>query len=228
VLEGVCVKTLPAARSTTFENIYENGHRRQKWLASSRNVSYSDIPPEWRQAPIVHFALIGQEVPPSLSTQFPGSLIGVTAQGWLRGRDAGNNVIYQPHPELEAWLSHIDVMVVSISDLFGDRDALNHILTSVKIGIETLGPDGCRIFYQGDVFHVPVERREEVDPTGAGDIFSAAFLIKYHQTRDFIEAAQFANACASLSVGAVGLAGVPKLSKVENCAARIYPCCDQV
>lgn len=228
VLEGVCVKSLPADQSTTFENIYENGTRRQKWLSSSEEVLFPNVPSEWRQAPIVHLGPIGQEVSPALSSRFPNSLIGATAQGWLRGRDDDNNVIYQPHPELEASLPHIDVMVVSISDLFGDKAALVHLLTSVKMGVETLGPEGCRIFYRGDIIHVPVDPQDEVDPTGAGDIFAATFFVKYHQTGDFIQAARFANTCASLSVGKIGLAGVPDRSNVEDRVSRIYPCCDAV
>lgn len=221
-LNDILIKYSVQPSSTTFENSYRNGVRYQKWLSSSAPLTEADIPHAWRQAPIVHLAPIGQELPPALCGQFPHSLVGVTGQGWLRGRDGGMNVIYQPHPELETWLSAIDVMVLSLSDLFGDQEALRHLLTSVKLGVETLGPDGCRLYHQGEVHHVPVQPQKEVDPTGAGDIFAAAFFIKYRQSGHPIQAAQFANACASLSVTQVGLAGVPTLAEVEAHLAELY------
>lgn len=221
-LEGVQIEILDHPHSTTFENIYQEGVRHQKWLASSRPLSTADVPPAWRNAPIVHLAPLGQEMSPAMCADFPGSLVGVTMQGWLRGRDTSNNVIYHPHPDLRAALACIDVLVVSLNDLFGDRGALKELVTSVKLGIQTLGPRGCRIFHRGRRIHVPVEPVEEADPTGAGDIFAAAFFIKYHQTGDPVKAAQFANACASLSVKRVGLAGVPGKSQVEAQAAKLY------
>lgn len=221
-LKDILIKYSVQPDSTTFENIYRNGVRYQKWLSSSAPLALDDVPPAWRQSPIVHLAPIGQEISPALCGEFPHSLVGVTGQGWLRGRDARMNVIYQPNLELEAWLGSIDVLVLSLSDLFGDEEALRHLLTSVKLGVETLGPDGCRLYHRGEVYHVPVDPKQEVDPTGAGDIFAAAFFIKYHQTGNFILAAQFANACASLSVLQVGLAGVPTLAEVEAHMAELY------
>lgn len=221
-LNDILIKYSVQPDSTTFENIYRNGTRSQKWLSSSAPLSSADIPTAWRQSPIVHLAPIGQEISPALCGEFSASLVGVTGQGWLRGKDSQMNVIYQPNPELEVWLGAIDVLVLSLSDLFGDREALRHLLTSVKLGVETLGPEGCRLYHRGEVYLVPVQPQKEVDPTGAGDIFAGAFFIKYHQTGDFIQAAQFANACASLSVLQVGLAGVPTLAEVEAHMAELY------
>jgi sugar/nucleoside kinase (ribokinase family) len=222
LLNGIQIKTLPHDYSTTFENIYINGERHQKWLANSGPISLSDIPSAWRQASIVHMAPIGQEMSPAMCADFPNSLVGVGMQGWLRGRDSQMNVIYEPHPELEAWLPQADVLVLSLNDLFGNEDELMRLVDLVALVVETLGPQGCKIYHQDEVIHVPVEPQPEVDPTGSGDIFSTAFFIKYHQTGDFIKAAQFANACASLSVSKVGLAGVPKLPQVEAQMARLY------
>ena len=113
-------------------------------------------------------------------------------------------------------------MVLSLADLFGDRAAMLHLLTSVKLGIETLGPEGCKVYYQGQVIHVPVRPEVEVDPTGAGDIFAAAFFIRYHESGDIIKAAQFANACASLSVRGRGMDSIPDLPEVEAHLRELY------
>ena len=222
ILAGIQIECCLDGVSTTFENVYRAGVRHQKLLAVSEPLSIENIPQAWREAPVVHLAPIAQEISPALSEKFPHSLVCATIQGWLRGRDSQNNVIYQPHPELDTWLAQIDVLVMSLEDVLGDRDQLTHFLTSVKLGVETIGPRGCLIYRQGQTIHVPVEPAEEVDPTGAGDIFAAAFFIKYQQTGDFVKAAQFANACASLSVGRVGVQGSPSLPEVERRIVEIY------
>lgn len=221
-LDEIDIENVPHPYSTTFENIYEGGRRRQIWSAKAGMLSLDDVPVAWRKAPIVHLAALSQEISPAMCAQFPDSLLCVTAQGWLRGRDSNDNVIYQPHPELEAWLSGIDVLVLSLADLFGDQEAVNRLLNAVKVGVETLGPKGCRVYHDGQIIDVPVRPETEVDPTGAGDIFATAFFIRYKETGDFMKAAQFANACASLSVLRLGMEGIPSLPEVEEHMAELY------
>jgi sugar/nucleoside kinase (ribokinase family) len=221
-LAGIDIEVVPHRQSTTFENVYLEGRRYQKWLASAASLSLANVPSAWRQAPIVHLAPLAQEMSPALAGQFPNSLVCVTIQGWLRGQDADYNVIYRPHPDLETWLPTIDVLVLSLVDLQGDREAMIHLLTSVKLGVETIGPDGCQVYHNGQVTHIPVKPEVEVDPTGAGDIFAAAFFIRYRETNNFIKAAQFANACASLSVLKRGMDSIPTLAEVEAHLAELY------
>jgi hypothetical protein len=221
-LDGIEIEVLPHDHSTTFENIYHNGVRHQKWLASSASLSLKNVPHNWRNTPIVHLAPLTQEISPAMCGDFSNSLVGVTIQGWLRGQDSQYSVIYQPHPELEAWLSNIDVLILSLADVFGDRTALTHLLTSARLGVETLGSKGCKVYQNGQVTHIPVKPEVEVDPTGAGDIFAAAFFIRYCKTGDFIKAAQFANACASLSVRKKGMESIPNLSEVEARLEMLY------
>jgi len=221
-LAGIDIENLPHNQSTTFENVYKDGQRYQKWLASASPLSLESIPPAWRDTPIVHLAPLAQEISPATCGEFPNSLTCVTIQGWLRGQDAACNVIYQPHPELEAWLPQIDVLVLSLADLAGDRTAMTHLLTSVKLGVETVGPEGCKVYHEGQITHIPVKPEVEIDPTGAGDIFAAAFFMRYQESKDFIEAARFANACASLSVRKVGMDSIPTLAEVEAHQAELY------
>lgn len=221
-LTRIEVENVSHRQSTTFENIYQDNVRHQKWLASADPLSLDHVPPAWRSAPIVHLAPLAQEMSPAMCGDFPGSLLCVTIQGWLRGRDEHCNVIYGPHPELERWLASIDVLVLSLEDVFGDRALLTHLLTTAKLGVETLGPAGCKVNHDGQVIHIPVRPEIEVDPTGAGDIFAAAFFIRYIATGDYAKAAQFANACASLSVRKRGVAGIPSHPEVEAHLAELY------
>lgn len=224
LLAGVQIENVPCRFSTLFENIYESGHRRQKWSATAAKLLVEHVPAVWHRAPIVHLAPIAQEISPAMCGRFKDSLLCVTAQGWLRGQDAGGNVIYRQHPDLEAWLPKIDVMVFSQADLFDRRSGLIPLLTSAGLAVETLGPQGCKVYHKGRVTLVPVKPEVEVDPTGAGDIFAAAFFVRYREGCDAIEAARFANACASLSVRGAGLKSVPDRPAVEAHYAALYGC----
>lgn len=224
--QGLCDvqrKCIVSADSTTFENIYDSGVRHQRWLNSAAPIRFEDVPLSWRSPPIVHLAPIAQELSPVLCSQFPDSLVGVTLQGWLRGRDAESNVTFCPHEEVEPWLPYVDVVVLSLADVQGDSNRLLRYVTAAKIGVETLGPEGCRLYMGDEVIFVPTTPQPEVDPTGAGDIFAAAFLTHYRGNEDPVAAARFANACASLSLQAVGLDGVPTLDAVLEQLGTLYP-----
>ncbi len=222
VLDGIVLHAVTAEHTTTFQNVYENGVRFQKWLADGGPLSLADIPQNWRTAPIVHLAPIAQELSPALCAAFPESLVGVTVQGWLRGKDAENSVRYQPHPELFKWIHHADIVVLSLNDFFGDRREMERLLAEVPLGVETLGADGCMVYHDGRKDHVPVDAQAEVDPTGAGDIFATAFFVRFAASHNWLEAAQFANACASLSVTRLGVLGVPTLDEVRTQRDILY------
>jgi sugar/nucleoside kinase (ribokinase family) len=55
----------------------------------------------------------------------------------------------------------------------------------------------------------------EVDPTGAGDVFAAAFLIRLHETGNNFEAARFASAAAALSLGGSGISAIAGRAQIE-------------
>ena len=50
----------------------------------------------------------------------------------------------------------------------------------------------------------------ELDPTGAGDVFAAAFLLRLHETNDPIAAATFAAQIAGASVEGQGTSAIPQ------------------
>ncbi len=222
VLEGIALHRVMAAQTTTFKNVYEDGMRYQKWLADGGSLTMDDIPVEWQTAPIVHLAPIAQEIHPSMCAAFTKSLVGVTVQGWLRGRDTANNVQYRPHPALLQWIRYADIVVLSLNDFFGDRAAMAQLLAAVPLGIETLGAEGCAVYRDGNRMLVPVVAEPETDPTGAGDIFATAFFIRYAETRDWLDAAQFANACASLSVTRQGVLGIPTPTEIHARRRQLY------
>jgi len=68
----------------------------------------------------------------------------------------------------------------------------------------TRGWRGLTLLTRDGVHDVPSLPRPEKDPTGAGDVFAAAFLVRYQESSDPLEAAAFAACAASCAVEGVG------------------------
>ncbi len=72
------------------------------------------------------------------------------------------------------------------------------------------------MYYDGIHEHIPAFESEEVDATGAGDVFGAAFLLRYYETKDAVESAIFASCAASFVVEKEGVEGIPCREEVEK------------
>ena len=73
--------------------------------------------------------------------------------------------------------------------------------------ITTLGKRGAE--YKGVVYESP-DPQDTIDVSGAGDTFTAAFIVKYHQLKDERAAIKFANRKAAEVVSKRGVV-VPSL-----------------
>lgn len=69
--------------------------------------------------------------------------------------------------------------------------------------ITTLGSEGAR--YRGKIFKSP-NPQETIDVSGAGDTFTASFILKYFQTKSVEDSIVFANEMASIVVSKRGVA----------------------
>ena len=68
--------------------------------------------------------------------------------------------------------------------------------------------------------HFPVAPVEVFDPTGAGDVFAAAFMLRFNETNDPYLAAPFANSAASFAIEGPGTTTLATRSQVEERMAR--------
>ena len=217
-LKGVLVARIPAEYTTCFVNEYHNGQRQQTIESVAEKLTYEQILPEWRNPPVVHLGPLCQELDASLVARFPRSLVGVTPQGWMREWDTSGRVRAAPWADAERVLARADVVVISQHDV-ADRAVIDEWARKARMLVVTLGDQGCDVYRQGEPpYHSPAfESAAEVDPTGAGDVFAAAFLWHLHQSRgDWRTAADWANCVASFVVEKRGVAGVPKLADVEK------------
>jgi sugar/nucleoside kinase (ribokinase family) len=158
---------------------------------------------------------LAQEIEPEMVTCFDG-LIGVTPQGWMRGWDESGRVTSRSWGSAASVLPKVDVLVLSQEDLGGDLTPLQEYTHLCGIVVLTTGWQGATVFLDGEKHEIPPRLTREVDPTGAGDVFAAAFMVRLEETGDPLLAARFANVVASFSVEAIGLRGIPSRAKVYD------------
>jgi len=214
VLAGIDLMCLPAKATTTFENLYTPAGRRQVLHARADSLDPSAVPPAWRKPTIVHLGPLANECDPHLIDCFSDSLIGVTPQGWMRRWDANGHVSKGEWVDAAEWLPKVDAAVISLEDVQDEQASIARLTQLAPILAVTLGPQGCTV-HAGDARrHIPVVPRASVDPTGAGDIFAAAFFVRLWQTDDPWQAAEFANSVAALSVDRSGWASTPTAAEI--------------
>lgn len=217
LLRGVMTVRLPSPATTTFQNLYPDGHRVQYLRAVAEPIPTSAVPPAWRKTPVVHLGPLARELTPNLARVFAGALIGVTPQGWMRQWDGTGRVSPKDWESAAEVLSVADVLIYSDEDVAHAPELIEVYAGLARIMVVTRSAQGADLYYQGRRRHFPAFLpAADVDPTGAGDVFAAAFLLKLHETDDPEFATHFANCVASFCVEKPGILGIPTREQVEE------------
>ena len=222
-LENIEIHHMPSTQSTTFENRYTSKGRIQILHGRASDISYKDIPRGWHSADIVHLGPIADEVDTTLIESFPGALMCITPQGWLRRWDEKGRVHLTGWDQISDLLPAADVVVVSMEDLAEDPQSAQDMAPCCKILAVTDAARGANVFWSGEERHIPAPEVEEVDPTGSGDIFAAAFFVRLYQTDDPWEAARFANYLAAASVTRRGMDSTPTMDEIQAAYQLVTP-----
>ena len=212
----------PADHTTTFENIYTPAGRQQILHGVANRLDPNlakvlDLPHTSAPIDIVHLAPIAQEVDRAWLDRFPESFIGVTPQGWLRQWDAAGHVSPCEWDHAEEVLRKATATVISIEDACGDEALIKQWATWARLLVVTYGLNGCTVYFDGVTTDLPARNEIEVDPTGAGDIFAAAFFVRLKQTASPVTAARFANCIAAKSITRHGLESLPTPAEIQQC-----------
>ena len=223
LLPDIEVRVVPAAASTQMRNVYSgpDSRRTQRVPQRAADITPGDLPDEWRNARIVLLGPVAGEVDPALATAFPAeTIIGAGAQGWLREIGADETVRPVPYDHWDAapLLQHVRALFLSDEDLPAEDApaALAEWSALVDVLAFTRGVDGADVYSEGDWRRIDAFAAEPTDLTGAGDVFAAAFLIRYADTNDPWEAARWGAAAASLVIEGPGVEAVPTLAAVED------------
>jgi sugar/nucleoside kinase (ribokinase family) len=234
LLPDAQVACVPAPTPTIFENRYDAGRRTQYLRARATPLTAADVPPGWRTAPIALLGPIAAELDPSvaacLAVPSPPFLVGkgpearfraATPQGWLRAWDDTGRVRPIPWAEADVVLPHLTALICSEEDVAiaaggaSSNDMLASWAARIRYLVVTNGPRGARLWMEGrSPVHVPAFPVPELDPTGAGDTFAAAFLIALWRGAEPLEAVRYAHAAASYIVAAPDTSGIPSEEQI--------------
>jgi len=220
-LNNIPVISLESPNSTTFENIYNEHGRVQYLRAQAARIDLSRVPEPWRNATIIHLGPIANEMDSVLPDGFSPSLLGLTPQGWMRKWGADARVSRTEWAEAESALPRADAVVISREDVDDNDEVIEQMAHQTRVLAVTESAAGAVLYWHGDRRRFRAPETPEVDATGAGDVFAAAFFVRLFATRDPWEATRFATLIASRSVTRVGLDGIPTAREIEECKMEV-------
>jgi sugar/nucleoside kinase (ribokinase family) len=220
-LQDIPVISLESPRSTTFENIYGETGRTQYIRARATRIDLQRVPGTWRGASIIHLGPIANELDSLLPEGFSPALLGLTPQGWMRQWGADERVSPMEWQNAEIALRRAGAVVISREDVNGDEELIEHMAHQTRVLVVTEAAAGAVLYWNGDRRRFRAPQLPEVDATGAGDVFAAAFFIRLLNTRDPWEATRFATLLASRSITRLGLDGIPTDSEIEECKMEV-------
>jgi sugar/nucleoside kinase (ribokinase family) len=223
---GVELELVRLGHGPAMENRQTGARREQRVVSASDPLPPARLPRRWgRAAEALLLAPVAGELGAEWAAQLPrGKLVALAWQGLYRRLVAGRPMIHRPlrpHP----LAARANIALVSADDALAGGSPLADLLA--RDGQQLVVTHGARGALHVERRRAGLAARDvpplgpvpEVDPTGAGDVFLAAWCAAMVGAP--AERAQLrwpplaiAAAAASLSVEGSGLAAVPTLAQV--------------
>jgi len=214
-LPGVATFVRRSSATTRFVNEYdEDGTRRQAVTARADDVDLEPLPDSWRDPDALLLGSVANELYGVPATSLDAGCVGAIAQGYVRAIDADGVVSARAWERPARDLLGVHVLFLSEHDLPDAEARARELLGCVPIVALTRGWRGLTLLTRQGAHDVPSLPRSEVDPTGAGDVFAAAFLVRYQETGDALDAAAFGACAASCAVEGVGASSLGDRAEV--------------
>lgn len=164
-----------APQTTTFENLYTPQGRQQTVHGVAQLLRRADLADGFRAASLVHLAPLVDECEPQLAGHFPQAVVMLTAQGLLRQWDAQGRVTPKVWRDAQV-LQAIQALVLSKQDMAGFPELEAQFVAQVAHVFVTDGAQGGVYYQHGRPLLYSAYPVQEVDATGAGDVFATALL----------------------------------------------------
>lgn len=196
---------------TIFEDWLDGDSRRQRLLSRAPAIESSLEPlgQRGRNAKTVFAGPLLDELPLDCRSWFWAEFACLIPQGWFRviGSDGA---ITLSAPDVSRITGPWDLIVLSHEEAI-ETGTLDGWKRLARILAVTRGSEGATIFSEGGEVHIPaIQPSEVIDTTGAGDVWSAAFTVRFNETHNLTEAGKFAAAASAICVSRTGLRGVPE------------------
>ena len=208
------VVAVPASATTRFALDYRPEGRRLTLKERAARLTAAHLPAHFAEAGLAYLCPVADEVAPDLARAFPDAAIGVGAQGWCRVWDRDGTVTMRAWPDPAPILARAQALFLSSDDVAGWESQALPLFQDVPLGALTFAERGAVLFVNGQRHVIPAAHATEVEPTGAGDVFAAAFLVRYNASGDPLEAASYAAVAGALTVEAAGITGVPTAERL--------------
>lgn len=222
ILDGIDLRAAPGLVAR-YENRYDaRGNRTQRLLAPGSDlqlvphlypgetfdlVFYAPAYHEFRKAPL----------------RFKGAVVGVSLQGALRACEPDGRVVPSPRP-LEAARALVRpgwCAFLSEEDTAAPEALAAALAAEKTLVVLTRGYNGATLFeLDGSTQSYPALPALATEPTGAGDCFAMAFMVRLAETDSVDQAMRFALAAGALAVEAPGLAGIATRAAIEERMTR--------
>lgn len=201
---AIAVRNVPASQTTEFENTYESGARRQRVRQVAATINPNHLAGlDLAQDAAVLYCPIVHEIGAPFVALAPRGLCGVTPQGFFRQWDDRGHVFFAEWPDADKALSRVHVVCMSEEDAPVPEELAERFKGTAFV--ITRGEKGCRIYAGLDEYNFPAVPARVVDPTGAGDVFAAAFLVALRARKALPQAAHLAARAASMAVETKGV-----------------------
>jgi 1D-myo-inositol 3-kinase len=222
-LAGLDVALVASQETTAFVNSYApDGSRTQRALGSAPALDPARLPAAWRSPDALLLApVLGEVDVPAFSAAAGARLVGVCVQGLVR--EVGADGAVQPRRLAldRDDLAGIRVAFVGEDEARGDPGLVHRLAAVVPIVAFTHGARGCEVFVRGRPRRVGIHPAREIDPTGAGDVFAAAFLLGLSRGDDPVDAARLGAAAASIAVEGRGGDSLSRVGEAIERAGRV-------
>jgi hypothetical protein len=217
---SIRVRRLDAPTTTRFRNIYTPSGRVQMVSPCPILLTSGALTDDMLRAAIIHLGPVCNEIDPQMvQAVHPDTFVGVTPQGWMRRWDTQGRVTSKAANwvDTEIVLARANAVVISIDDIAGDWSIAHAWAAQTATLVVTQGALGCTAFSMGNSAHVSAPQVQEVDPTGAGDVFATVLFIALQRGDPLPGACALANCIAAQSVTRPHLSGAPTAADVALC-----------
>jgi len=205
----------------------KDGNRTLQVLGVANQITTKNIPEEFLDC---RFFIIGPilgevdlKVIEYIKTSSRGKLL-LDPQGLLRLVGADGRVFHRcDKDQFKKILGFVDFVKPNEPESITITEERDHVKAlkqlrdmGAKLPMITLAERGSILMDEHCLYQIPTYNTTAIDPTGAGDVYGGSFIVEYERTHDYIEAALFASAAASLMVEQVG----PDFQLLPNEVAR--------
>lgn len=216
-LSRLSIHVVPSPEVTTFELDYSGPRRRVIQRAVARPIRAEDIPTAWRDIPVAYVAPVAGECDRALVEGLRSRLICAGLQGWLRRPRTDGTV----EPTIASEASQPPRGLTTA--VFSEEDHPEAEFLAEQLGRQgltvalTRGRRGSTVRQGPRRWDIPAAPANEVDPTGAGDVFGISLTLALARGASAPEAASAAAAIAARVVEG------PELGNLSEADTRHLP-----